>query len=240
MRTDISYKFDNKVFAIYENGKRYLNYNATRFLQKIRSDGGVAAAKFWLKPKKSNKPTKGFLKLVDHGRLDISLEALVLKEPWNTLFTDQKLEIARKRLTHFGFFDKRKSFSTRDESIPEAVENETHTEGAVEKVLVNHFERNKKARVKCIEYYKAICYVCEFDFSNNYGDQFEGLIHVHHLIPLSAINSEYEINPITDLRPVCHNCHAIIHRRNPCYTIEEVHSFLKKTRQHNKAFPADV
>lgn len=227
MKTELSNKFDEEVLTVYENGKRYLNYNATRFLQKIRADGGVAAAKSWLKPSKSEIPTKGFLKLVDYDRLDISLEALVIKDPWNKLFTDDELEIAIKRLSHFGYFEKKKTFRTRDESITEAIENETHSEGAVEKVLVNRFERNRKAREKCIEYYKAICYVCDFDFRLNYGDQFEGFIHVHHLIPLSAVKEEYEINPITDLRPVCPNCHAIIHRRNPCFTIEEVRTFLK-------------
>ncbi|HSX81067.1 MAG TPA: HNH endonuclease [Candidatus Saccharimonadia bacterium] len=51
-------------------------------------------------------------------------------------------------------------------------------------------------------------------------------IHVHHCRPLSEIAGEYVVDPIEDLRPVCPNCHAVIHRRTPPFTIEEVRSML--------------
>ena len=52
---------------------------------------------------------------------------------------------------------------------------------------------------------------------------------VHHLTPLSEIEEEYEVDPINDLRPVCPNCHAIIHLkpRQP-FTLKEVKTFIKK------------
>ncbi|MEG4267597.1 HNH endonuclease, partial [Microcoleus sp. Pol12A4] len=55
-----------------------------------------------------------------------------------------------------------------------------------------------------------------------------GFIHVHHIIPLSEINQEYEVNPIQDLRPLCPNCHAMIHRKYPPFTIEEIKDLLSK------------
>jgi hypothetical protein len=95
-------------------------------------------------------------------------------------------------------------------------------EGAKIMVTVNKYERNQKAREECIKYWKALCAVCELEFVNKYGEIGEGFIHVHHKIPISEIGKKYEINPINDLIPVCPNCHSMIHKRNPPYTIEEV------------------
>ena len=51
--------------------------------------------------------------------------------------------------------------------------------------------------------------------------------HVHHLNPLSSVEADYEIDPIQDLRPVCPNCHAVLHRREPPYSLDEVREFLR-------------
>ena len=100
-------------------------------------------------------------------------------------------------------------------------------EGARQQILVNAYERKPAARRRCIEHYGLICAVCNFDFAVNYGAVGEGLIHVHHLRELSEIGEEYEVDPIRDLRPVCPNCHFVIHQRRPCYSIDEVKAFLR-------------
>ena len=99
-------------------------------------------------------------------------------------------------------------------------------EGAVCRVSVNAYELNPEARKQCIEYYGARCFVCGFDFSEVYGEVGTGYIHVHHLRPLSDIGERYAVDPIADLRPVCPNCHAIVHRRIPPYSVEEVRAML--------------
>jgi predicted HNH restriction endonuclease len=35
------------------------------------------------------------------------------------------------------------------------------------------------------------------------------------------------VDPIADLRPVCPNCHAVIHRANPPYTLDDVRDMLR-------------
>ena len=55
-------------------------------------------------------------------------------------------------------------------------------------------------------------------------DQF---IHVNHLTQVSDKKQEYKVNPIADLRPVCPNCHAMLHKDNPPVTIEELKARLK-------------
>jgi 5-methylcytosine-specific restriction enzyme A len=100
--------------------------------------------------------------------------------------------------------------------------SEVLREGAVCKVSVNAYERNPVVRHQCIEHYGTSCYICGFNFGKIFGKLGEGFIHVHHLRPLSEIREEYEVNPVEDLRPVCPNCHAMIHRRSPPLSIEEV------------------
>ncbi|MBW5840087.1 HNH endonuclease [Yersinia enterocolitica] len=42
----------------------------------------------------------------------------------------------------------------------------------------------------------------------------EDVNHVHHIRPLRTLGEGYCINPVTDLVPLCPNCHAMIHRGN--------------------------
>jgi hypothetical protein len=109
------------------------------------------------------------------------------------------------------------------EEVPGA---EVLFEGAVKSIQVNAYERNQKARRQCIQHYGPICQVCGFDFAKQYGDIFEGFIHVHHLVPLAAIGKKYEIDPIHDLRPVCANCHAVIHFGKKERSLEEVRAMM--------------
>ncbi len=86
------------------------------------------------------------------------------------------------------------------------------SEGAKKEVFVNAYERNPIARRKCIEHYGARCQVCGFDFAETYGSAFAGLIEVHHIVPISSIKTEYVVDPIKDLIPLCSNCHTAIHK----------------------------
>lgn len=100
-------------------------------------------------------------------------------------------------------------------------------EGSAKQVLVNKYERSPEARRACISYYGVACSVCQFNFSETYGELGQDFIHVHHLRPLHTIKSDYVVDPIKDLRPVCPNCHAMLHRRKPHLTIEELANTMK-------------
>lgn len=113
----------------------------------------------------------------------------------------------------------------------EVASDSTYSEGGVQQILVNRFERDPKARRDCIAHYGAVCFICFFDFRTFYGTVMEGFIHVHHLRPLSSIGAEYRVDPIQDLRPVCPNCHAVAHRKDPPYHPEEVRELLKANRR---------
>lgn len=100
-------------------------------------------------------------------------------------------------------------------------------EGAAVTIKLSVWERNAKARQLCIERYGPICLVCDFDFENRYGDLAKGFIHVHHINPLSKVRGKRSIDPVADLRPVCPNCHAVIHLGGRCLSIDEVRASLR-------------
>lgn len=75
---------------------------------------------------------------------------------------------------------------------------DTVFEGAKKEIIVNRYERNHEAREKCIAAHGCKCAVCGMDFEKTYGEIGRGFIHVHHIIPLSSIGKEYELNPTTD------------------------------------------
>lgn len=111
-------------------------------------------------------------------------------------------------------------------ALPEEIEPGSFYEGASTSVLVNRYERDPEARAACVATHGSSCQACYFDFADTYGPEFAGFIHVHHLVPLSDVGESYEVNPETDLIPVCPNCHSLIHRRIPPYTIDEVQQML--------------
>ena len=99
-------------------------------------------------------------------------------------------------------------------------------EGATSRVFVNAYERNPAAREACIQRHGVRCAVCGFDFGAVYGDLGKGFIHVHHLVPLAAVKREYVVDPDADLRPVCPNCHAMLHRHSTVLSIDELNALL--------------
>ena len=103
-------------------------------------------------------------------------------------------------------------------------------EGIQKTITTTIYERNPKAREECLKHWKYSCVVCGFNFEKTYGELGKNYIHVHHINQISSIKKEYEVNPIEDLRPICPNCHAIIHRNKEALTIEELRNKLTKKR----------
>lgn len=112
--------------------------------------------------------------------------------------------------------------------FPDEVDNSVkYSEGKTKKVLVNSYERNPIARKKCIEHFGSTCQVCKFNFENSFGVLGKDFIHVHHIIDIAIIGKEYSIDPVTDLVPVCPNCHSMLHKRKPAYSIQELKEIIK-------------
>ena len=95
---DVQGRFDQEMLRIYQEAAKF-GYRPTRFLEMVNTSGGVATAQQLLR----KGPSDGFTRLWAEGRLDLSVEAMVLQERWAPLFTAEDLETARARLEEAGY-----------------------------------------------------------------------------------------------------------------------------------------
>ena len=84
----------------YRAMKKQINYNATIYIRMISTLGGLGAARQLLH---SSSVSSGFTTLWEKSRLDLTVEAFVLREPWSALFTEEELQTARERLAEYGY-----------------------------------------------------------------------------------------------------------------------------------------
>ncbi|MEQ1599835.1 MAG: HNH endonuclease [Methylotenera sp.] len=107
-------------------------------------------------------------------------------------------------------------------TYPDEITQDTYPEGARKQVTVNAYERNTRAREKCIEHWGVNCQGCGINFESVYGPIGKMFIHVHHLKPISEIGENYEVDPIKDLIPLCPNCHSMVHRTKTPMTATDI------------------
>lgn len=100
--TPLEKAFEETMLDTAEVSKRY-KYNPTYFVQMVNEHSGVGAAKRLLA---KSEPSEGLFKLWELGRLDISMEAIVLQPQFAPLFTPEELTEARRRLEVLGYFKK--------------------------------------------------------------------------------------------------------------------------------------
>ena len=93
-------QFHREMVAIYQTAKGELGYNATYFLRMLSEEGGVETAKRLVA---TPTPSDGFTTLYERGRLDLTVEALVLKPQYAELFPENLVEAARNRLADYGW-----------------------------------------------------------------------------------------------------------------------------------------
>ena len=68
------------------------------------------------------------------------------------------------------------------------------------------------------------CEVCGFDFERTYGAIGHFYAEAHHELPLSALLKPTPTR-LSDLAIVCSNCHRMLHRGNPLYTLDELRAY---------------
>ncbi len=313
---------------------RSLGYNPTQFNRMLLEEGGYVVAK-----KLIVKTSSGFNNLWELNRLDLSTEAIILREKFRPLFTIEELELAKNRLHEFNYeIDNKKtnlpplqpsgrirefnSYSDilkaniifehivnglqhreldevvlglnsqnskgfqsmgilhflgiradykglfegkelqevigilseqgkdyeepmrllslldntalvnaiNDDIEAEQVEEGRGIEGAVQYYYGKRYERDLNNRKLAIKKHGLDCYVCGFNFEDTYGDRGKDFIEVHHIQPLSTLEEAMEINPETDLVPLCANCHRMVHRKKDnVLSVEELKQIVKKS-----------
>lgn len=101
-------------------------------------------------------------------------------------------------------------------------EMQLFTVGKPKSVTYKTYDRSPEARQACIDHYGYNCSVCGFNFKEAFGALGENYIEVHHLQQISDVEEGHIIDPVTDLRPVCANCHRMLHKTRPPLSIEEL------------------
>lgn len=235
--------FDPDKIAAHENAILINRKNVEHFFSvgdKVQSGGGrkyfsiieISDDYIRIKATEASRPKLSFQKIsavinnfhtFNPNRIEASVYAFLvesgLKETSNEvyLYGFAKEYLARSQ-----------SILQPSELIPEELTNtEKVFEGAKKTITVNVYERDPRARQACISYWGHSCVICGFDFFAVYGQLGDGFIHVHHLTPIASIGTQYELDPVADLRPVCPNCHAMLHRTVPTKEIDEIKAILK-------------
>jgi len=165
------------------------------------------------------------------SRKDGSYKIIIVENPYPYVHKDNSEEdISAYKVTMDNLTERIRELLCDSPLPEEIVDLEKYPEGAKLQIAINRYERSAKARRMCIEHYGTKCAVCDFNFSDKYGEIGTDLIYVHHIIPLSEIGNDYSVDPIKDLRPICPDCHAVIHKNKLPYTIEEVKRFIDNSK----------
>jgi 5-methylcytosine-specific restriction protein A len=100
-------------------------------------------------------------------------------------------------------------------ALPFKTSRSPFPEGVQTAVTANRYEWDPRARAECISNYSASCWICGFDYEQEYGPIGAEYIEIHHCIPIAqrAVSGAYELDPFRDLRPLCANCHRMVHRK---------------------------
>ncbi|MFZ4814368.1 MAG: HNH endonuclease [Phototrophicaceae bacterium] len=75
------------------------------------------------------------------------------------------------------------------------------------------------------------CGVCGMSFGQVYGELGAGYIEAHHPEPISHFAGE-QFTDADDIVLLCANCHRMVHRRNPPYSIQELRDAVTAQRHY--------
>lgn len=103
-------------------------------------------------------------------------------------------------------------------------------EGEWQQVIVTQYERSRSNRKACLDHYGPACQACGMSFGDVYGELGTDFIHVHHEVPLHTLGGPQNIDPVKDMKPLCPNCHAMVHRADPPIPVMELREQLVRDR----------
>lgn len=215
----------------FENFQKWVRNNPYGYIintRKSKTDNYRLAhtsnCKFIVGKINAAKPTETYIKICSNDPLAIQKWFIEHKIEFNNIFQECGHCFCKinNKLPNI-------NYTYGDERL-----DEPYTEGKYARIFVNIYERNRSARNKCIEHHGKSCAVCDFDFKQYYGDIGENFIHVHHIYPINKIKKEYIVDPIKDLIPLCPNCHAMIHCKEPALSVEELKKMIQSQQKLKK------
>ncbi len=95
---ELEQRFHRTMLELYEKARDEADYNATRFLSMLSEIGGLETARVLLH---ASSVSDGYVELWKRGRLDLAVEAVILRPEWDALFSVEERLIAQKRLRKY-------------------------------------------------------------------------------------------------------------------------------------------
>jgi hypothetical protein len=92
--------FAKAIRDVYLRAKTEAGYNATYFLRMLSDHGAIETERHLIT---STQPSEGFTQLWERGRLDLTVEASVLRPEFVDLFNEEEREASRRRLSEYGY-----------------------------------------------------------------------------------------------------------------------------------------
>jgi 5-methylcytosine-specific restriction protein A len=83
----------------------------------------------------------------------------------------------------------------------------------------------RRKQLALLEHGMLACEACGFNFSTRYGEIGEGLIEVHHTIPLHTLTAGQSTR-LSDLALLCANCHRVVHSRKKWLSLPQLKQSL--------------
>ena len=100
--TDVERRFAEAMLAIYREAKE-IGYTPSVLLRMLHEKGALRTARQLIN---ASRPSDGYTRLWELGRLDLSVEAVVHDNAeWHELFTEEELRRCGRRLADYGYFE---------------------------------------------------------------------------------------------------------------------------------------
>jgi hypothetical protein len=98
--TDPQDDFAKAMREVYLRAKSEAGYNATAFLRMLSEHGPIETARRLIT---SSQPSEGFTRLWERHRLDLTVEAQVIRPEFESLFTEEERQACHTRLSRYGW-----------------------------------------------------------------------------------------------------------------------------------------
>ena len=99
--TTLNGQFDNAMMNIYTRALSEVNYKASIFLNMLHQHRGLETARRLIH---SQTVSDGYTALWELGRLDLTVEALIVENPaWHELFSTEEIAICERRLREYHY-----------------------------------------------------------------------------------------------------------------------------------------
>lgn len=156
-----------------------------------------------------------------HGRITVEVSQSLLGG-LAALITKANPDVKR-------YFSRDLRVPTRVElEAPEKVIRKSYLEGQKKERVLELISRNYRLAIEAKKKWGLDCQICGFNFEKTYGPLGREFIEVHHLRQLARQDGKGSKITVEDVRPVCSNCHSIIHRRKDMLLLRKVKRALRR------------